>query len=64
MDTNSEGYIRRMDDLGRVVIPKTLRREFGMSTKESNNAPAFEVFVVENGFYLKRRKDLDERLDI
>jgi bifunctional DNA-binding transcriptional regulator/antitoxin component of YhaV-PrlF toxin-antitoxin module len=60
MDNKSEGIVRKMDDLGRVVIPKTLRRDFGMTSKEDESAPCFEVFVVDGGFYLKRRKDLDE----
>jgi len=59
MEINSVGTIRRMDDLGRVVIPKEHRLAIGMTRSEWEVAPAFEVFTVEDGFYLKRRKDLD-----
>ena len=40
---NSTGIIRRVDDLGRVVIPKEIRRTLGIREGE-----ALEIFV-ENG---------------
>jgi len=60
MEIKSVGIIRRMDDLGRVVIPKEHRLAIGMIPSEwGYKAPAFEIFTVEDGFYLRRRKDLD-----
>jgi AbrB family looped-hinge helix DNA binding protein len=40
------GTIRRVDDLGRVVIPKEIRRTFDI--KEGD---PLEVFITEEGIY-------------
>ena len=37
---NSTGYFRHMDDLGRVVIPKAVRMETGISEGDR-----FEIFT-------------------
>jgi transcriptional pleiotropic regulator of transition state genes len=37
------GIIRRMDDLGRIVIPKDIRRTLGATEGE-----AFEIFVEDD----------------
>lgn len=42
------GIIRRMDDLGRIVIPKEIRRFVGM--KEGG---AYEIFVSDGSLVLK-----------
>ena len=34
------GIIRRMDDLGRIAIPKEIRRRMGVLSKD---CPAFEI---------------------
>lgn len=34
------GMVRRIDNLGRIVIPKEIRRKLGFDTNES-----FEIFV-------------------
>ena len=38
------GIVRKIDDLGRIVIPKELRRTMGIDEKD-----ALEIFVEENG---------------
>ena len=38
------GIIRRIDDLGRVVIPKELRREFNI-----REGDALEIFTTDEG---------------
>ena len=43
------GIIRRMDDLGRVVIPKEIRRNFGI-----REGDPLEIFV-ENGYVCLRK---------
>ncbi len=49
------GIIRRIDDLGRVVIPKEIRRY--LSIKEGD---AFEIYTVEGGVYfVPYRSDMD-----
>ena len=42
------GIIRRMDDLGRVVIPKEIRRLVGMGEGD-----AYEIFVSNDTLVLK-----------
>lgn len=43
------GIIRRMDDLGRVVIPKEIRRNFGI-----REGDPLEIFV-DNGYLCLRK---------
>ncbi len=43
------GIIRRMDDLGRIVIPRDIRKTFNF--KEDD---AFEVFVSENAVTFRK----------
>jgi len=43
------GIVRRVDDLGRVVIPKSLRKTLNLTAKEP-----VEIFVNENGVVLKK----------
>ena len=47
----AEGIIRRVDDLGRVVIPKEVRQKFGI-----RNGDPLEIFV-ENGCICLRKYD-------
>lgn len=55
------GFTRRLDDLGRIVIPKEVRRKMFETNQYGNygDGAVFEIFLVENGVYLKRREDLD-----
>ena len=43
------GIIRRMDDLGRIVVPKSIRNLFGINPNEE-----LEFFTDENGFYIRK----------
>lgn len=45
----STGIIRRIDDLGRIVIPKEIRR-----TMEINEDDPFEIYTERNGSIILR----------
>lgn len=45
----STGIVRRIDDLGRVVIPKELRR-----TLNINECDPLEIFVEDESIILKK----------
>lgn len=45
----STGIVRRVDDLGRVVIPKELRRTFGIKVRDP-----LEIFVEGDKIILSR----------
>ena len=52
----ASGIIRRMDDLGRIVIPKEIRRSMHLEEGE-----ALEIFTEENAVIFKKYKiDNDE----
>lgn len=47
------GIIRRLDDLGRIVLPKEFRAKVGIEVGE-----AFEILSDKKGnFYIKRVKE-------
>ncbi|MDT0163599.1 AbrB/MazE/SpoVT family DNA-binding domain-containing protein [Bacillus sp. AG4(2022)] len=48
----STGVVRRTDDLGRIVIPKELRRALGIKERDS-----VEIFVENDLIILKKFKD-------
>lgn len=55
---NATGIVRRIDDLGRVVIPKEIRR----AMKISEGDP-IEIFTTcDNGIYLKKYNPDDETI--
>lgn len=43
------GVVRKVDELGRIVIPKSLRTAYGMSEGE-----AVEIFTTEQGIQLRK----------
>lgn len=43
------GVVRKLDNLGRIVIPIELRRNFGIELKDS-----LEIFVDDNTIVLKK----------
>lgn len=43
------GIVRRIDDLGRVVIPRELRRQLGI-----HDGDALELYADANGVYFKK----------
>jgi len=49
MNTNPSGIIRRIDDLGRINIPKEIRRHFRI--KETD---PLEIIITEDGILLKK----------
>lgn len=46
----STGIVRKIDELGRIVIPKELRRSFDIKDDED----AFEIFTEDNTIVLKK----------
>lgn len=46
---NSTGIVRRIDDLGRVVIPRELRRTFGISEGDS-----LEIYTEGNKIIISK----------
>ena len=44
MELKLTGMIRRVDDLGRVVIPKVIRQELGITVGEP-----LEIFIDNDG---------------
>ncbi len=49
MIMKSTGIVRRVDELGRVVLPIELRRTLGINEKDS-----LEIYVDENQIVLKK----------
>ena len=50
----STGIIRKVDELGRVVLPIELRRNMGIAIKDS-----LEIFVEDNMIILKKYEPAD-----
>ena len=48
MKTTTIGIIRRFDDLGRIVIPKEIRRKFKINVGEP-----VEICIAEGGILVK-----------
>lgn len=46
----STGMVRKIDELGRIVIPKEMRRTFDLK----ENVDALEIFVDDNMIVLKK----------
>lgn len=53
------GVVRRIDDLGRIVIPKEIRRNFKI-----NEGDSLEIFVENNSIVLKKYSLLDDMVEI
>lgn len=53
------GVVRRIDDLGRIVIPKEIRRNFKI-----NEGDCIEIFVDNNGIILKKYSILDDMMEV
>jgi AbrB family transcriptional regulator (stage V sporulation protein T) len=52
------GVVRRIDDLGRIVIPKEIRRNLKI-----NDGDSLEIFVDNNGIVLKKYSLLDDMVE-
>lgn len=50
----STGIVRKVDELGRVVLPVELRRNMGIKIKDS-----LEIFVEDNMIILKKYEPAD-----
>lgn len=50
----STGIVRKVDELGRVVLPIELRRNMGIKIKDS-----LEIFVEDNMIILKKYEPAD-----
>lgn len=50
METNVMGIVRAIDDLGRIVIPKEMRRVLNIAEGES-----LEIFATDNGGLFLRK---------
>lgn len=48
----STGIIRNIDELGRIVIPKEIRKNFGIC----DNDP-LEIFTEGDAIFLKKKQD-------
>ena len=46
---NTLGLTRKIDDLGRVVLPAEFRDILGLQPKDPVN-----IYLVENGFYVEK----------
>ena len=46
---NSTGITRKLDELGRIVLPKELRSKFNLATND-----AMEIFVEDDKIILKK----------
>lgn len=53
------GVVRRIDDLGRIVIPKEIRRSLKI-----NEGDSLEIFVDTNEVILKKYSLLDDMVDL
>ena len=53
------GIVRRIDDLGRIVIPKEIRRNLGLREGE-----AMEIFLEDNCVCFKKYSPSDEDLAV
>lgn len=50
---NTRGISRKLDELGRIVIPKEFRKEIGLNENEKTWA---EMFLVNDGIYIRKKK--------
>lgn len=53
------GIVRKIDDLGRLVIPKEIRRVMGIKEHDP-----VEIFRNDNGDIVVRKYDEDESVDL
>lgn len=52
----SIGIVRKLDELGRVVIPKELRDAFGWNPQDP-----MEMLATEDGVFIRKYKSVDEK---
>ena len=49
----TRGMVRKLDDLGRVVLPIECRKEVGIKAKDK-----VEIFLIKDGFYIRNVKNI------
>jgi len=49
----STGVVRRIDELGRIVLPKEIRRNFGIDERDP-----VEIYVEEDKIVLKKYNEV------
>ena len=54
------GIVRRMDDLGRIQIPKELRKQVFNIDRWSSVGVPFEFFIDEDSVVIKRYKENED----
>lgn len=47
---NTKGISRKLDNLGRIVLPMEFRKEIGLKPKDP-----VEIYLLENGFYITKK---------
>lgn len=47
---NTRGIKRKLDSLGRIVLPKTFRDELGIKNNDK-----VDVYLLEEGFYITKK---------
>ena len=55
----STGVTRKIDDLGRIVIPKEIRKNLGIRDGES-----LEIFTEEDSIILKKHSEIEKFEDL
>ncbi|WP_150284133.1 AbrB/MazE/SpoVT family DNA-binding domain-containing protein [Rummeliibacillus sp. TYF-LIM-RU47] len=55
----STGIVRKVDELGRVVLPIELRRTFGIAERNP-----LEIFIDGNQIILKKYAPNEEKVDV
>lgn len=46
---NTEGIKRKLDNLGRIVLPIEFRKELGLEPKDP-----VKIYLLKNGFYVEK----------
>jgi transcriptional pleiotropic regulator of transition state genes len=59
MSVKQTGIIRRFDDLGRIVIPKTLRKEFNHGESDMTDVQ-MEISIDGDMIVLRKYESQDE----
>lgn len=49
----TRGVVRKLDALGRVVLPIEFRKELGINVKDK-----VEIFLIKDGFYIRNVKNI------
>lgn len=47
---NTKGIVRKLDELGRIVLPMEFRKELNLKEKSP-----VAIYLLENGFYIEKR---------